>query len=146
MAQFAPFIILVATLLINPHSNCSGENVYCVTPTAMSCSSCPQNYSYSATLSEYAQQAELYFTSNTTMVFLSGGHILDTDITVTSVARLTMSSWGSAAQVVCSGSIGLSFTSKVDFKLYSLALTVHWHSMEQFTLLTMDTTKVKQTY
>ena len=90
MVQFAPFIILMATLLINTHSNCSAENVYCVTPTAMSCSSCPQNYSYCATLSEYAQQAELYFTSNTTMVFLSGDHILDIDITVTRVVRLTM--------------------------------------------------------
>ena len=114
MAQFTTFIILVATLLINTHSNCSAENVYCVTPTAMSCSSCPQNYSYCATLSEYAQQAKLYFTSNTTMVFLSGDHILHTDITVTSVVRLTMrkqSSSGSAARIVCNGSVGLSFTS-----------------------------------
>ena len=81
MAWSVPFTVLVAALLINTLSYCSAENVYCVTPTATSCSSCPHN-NHCATLSEYAQEAELYFTSNTTMVFLPGDHVLDTNITV----------------------------------------------------------------
>ena len=113
-------LVLVAALLINTLSYCSAENVYCVTPTATSCSSCPHNSTHCATLSEYAQKTELYFTSNTTMVFLPGDHVLDTNITVANVSRLTMrgeSSSGNRATVVCSGSVGLSFTSIVDFKI-----------------------------
>ena len=119
-----PAHVLVAALLITL-SYCSAENVYCVTPTDTSCSSCPHNNNC-ATLSEYAQEAELYFTSNTTMVFLPGDHVLDTNITVANVTRLTMcgeSSSGNIATVVCSVSVGFRFTSMVDFKIDSLAFT-----------------------
>ena len=75
-------------------------------------------------LSEYAREAELYFTSNTTMVFLPGDHVLDTNITVTNVAKLTMRAFvGNIATIVCSGSVGLKFTSMVGFKIHSLAFT-----------------------
>ena len=60
------------------------------------------------------------------MVFLPGDHTLDTNITATEVAGLTMhgeSSSGNRATVVCSGSVGLSFTSMVDLKIHSLAFT-----------------------
>ena len=60
------------------------------------------------------------------MVFLPGDHTLDMNITVANVARLTMrgeSSSGNMATVVCSGSVGLSFTSMVDFKIHSLGFT-----------------------
>ena len=120
-----PFIVLVAVLLINTLSSCSAEDVYCVTPTATSCSSCPQN-THCATLSEYTQEAELYFTSNTTMVFLPGDHVLDRNITVDNVARLTMhgeSSPGNIATVVRNGSVGFSFRNMVDFTIYPLAFT-----------------------
>ena len=103
MAQSTSFIALVAALLISTLSYCSAENVYCVTPTATSCSFCPHN-THCATLSEYAQEAELYFTSNTTMVFLPGDHLLDRTITIDNVTRLTMhlgdSSSGNMATVV----------------------------------------------
>ena len=125
MAQSTPFIVLVAALLIITLSCCSAENVYCVTPTVSSCSSCPHN-NHCATLPEYARKAELYFTSNTTMVFLPGDHVLDTNITVANVSRLTMrgeSYSNNRATVVCSGSVGLSFTGMVDLKLDSLAFT-----------------------
>ena len=124
--MMAQFIILVAALLINAVLHCSAENVYCVTPTATSCSFCPHNSTNCTTLSEYAREAELYFTSNTTMVFLPGDHDLDTNITVANVIRLTVrgeSSSDNMATVVCNGSVGLSFTSMVDFKLHSLAFT-----------------------
>ena len=126
MAQSTLFIVLVAALLINTLSYCSAENVYCVTPTATSCSSCPHNSTNCTTLSEYAQEAELYFTSNTTMVFLPGDHVLDRNITVANVARLTMRgelSSDNIATIVRNGSVGFSFTNMVDFNIYSLAFT-----------------------
>ena len=121
MAQSA--ILLVAALLLNTISYCSAENVYCVTPTVTSCSSCPHNSTHCATLSKYAQEAEIYFISKTTMVFLPGHHVLDTNITVANVTRLTLcgeTSSGYRATVVCSGSVGLSFTSMVNFKVHFL--------------------------
>ena len=126
MAQPASTVILVAALLINILSYCSTENVYCVTPTASSFSSCPPNSTHCATLSEYAQEAEMYFTSDTTMVFLPGNHVLDTNIKVANVTRLTMcgdSSSGNIATVVRNGSVGFSFTNMVDFNIHSLAFT-----------------------
>ena len=57
------------------------------------------------------------------MLFLPGDHALNTNITVTDIARLTMqgeSSSGNIAKVVCNGSVGLSFTNMVEFKIYSL--------------------------
>ena len=124
--MMAQLIILVAALFINAVLHCSAENVYCVTPTVTSCSSCPHNSTNCTTLSEYAQEAELYFTSNTTMVFLPGDHSLDANITVDNVAKLTLhgeSSSENIATVVCNGSVGLSFTSMVDFNVHSLAFT-----------------------
>ena len=125
MAQSTPFTVLMIALLIKILSYCSAENVYCVTPTATSCSSCPHN-THCATLSEYAQEAELYFTSNTTMVFLPGDHVLDTNITVANVAGLTMhgeSSSNNIATVVRNVSVGFSFTNMVDFNIHSLGFT-----------------------
>ena len=126
MSQSAPFTVLVAALLINTLSYCSAKNVYCVTPTATSCSSCPHTSTHCATLSEYAQEAEMYFTSNTTIVFLPGDHTLDVRITVANVTRLTMhgeSSSGSKPTVVRNGSVGFSFMNVADFSVYSLAFT-----------------------
>ena len=123
MAQSTPSIALVAALLISTLSYCSAENVYCVTPTATACSLCPHYPIHCATLSEYAQEAEMYFTSNTTMVFLPGDHVLDTNITVANVARLTMHGESSSATVVRNGSVGFSFTNMVNLSIYSLAFT-----------------------
>ena len=93
MAQLTPLIVLVAVLLINALYRCSAESVYCLTPTAISCSSCPHNSTHCTTLSEYAQEAKLYFTSNTTIVFLPGNHVLDTNITVAYKTSLIMHAW-----------------------------------------------------
>ena len=127
MVSGASFIVLMSALHIITVSYCSPENVYCVIPTATSCSSCPYN-THCAALSEYAQDAELYFASNIIMVFLSGDHVLDRNITVTDVARLTMcgeSSSNSIATIVRNGSVGFSFTNMVDFNIYSLAFATY---------------------
>ena len=58
------------------------------------------------------------------MVFLSGNHTLDRNITVAKIIRLTMhgeSSTNSVVTVICSRSVGFSFTSMVEFKIYTLA-------------------------
>ena len=60
------------------------------------------------------------------MVFLPGDHVLDRNIIVTNVARLTMrrvSSSGNIATVVRNGSVGFSLTNMVDLNIYSLAFT-----------------------
>ena len=60
------------------------------------------------------------------MLFLPGDHVLDKNITVVNVVRLTMcgeSSSGNRATIVCNGSVGLCFTSMVDLKIDSLAFT-----------------------
>ena len=93
MAQSTSFIAIVAPLLItalfiSTLSYCSAEKVYCVTPTVTSCSSCPHNLANCTTLSEYAQEAELYLTSSATMVFLPGGHVLNMNITVANVTSM----------------------------------------------------------
>ena len=125
MCSISLIAVLVAALLTNTLSYCSAENVYCVIPFATSCSSCPHN-NHCATLSEYAQAAELYFTSNTTLVFLPGDHVLDRYITVANITRLMMhgeSSSGTIATVVSKGQVGWHFTSMVDFKIHSLIFT-----------------------
>ena len=68
----------------------------------------------------------MYFTSDTTIVFLPGDHVLDVNTTVDNVARLTMrgeSSSDNIATVVRNGSVGFSFTNVVNFNIYSLAFT-----------------------
>ena len=123
--QWTLLTLLVATLLINTLS-CSTGNVYCVTPTPSSCSSCPHNSAHCTTLSEYAQEVKLYFTSNATMKFLPGDHTLNVNITVSDLTRLSMhgeSSPRRRATVICNVSVGLSFTSIVEFEMYSLAFT-----------------------
>ena len=121
------FTVIVGALLINTLSYCSASNVYCVTPTVASCSSCPDNSTNCTTLSDYAQEAERYFTFNTTIVLLPGDHVLDADITVANVARLTMRGESSStyytAIVVCSGQFGLLFTNMMKFKIQSLDFT-----------------------
>ena len=124
MAQSISTIILAATLITTVSS--SVENVYCVTPTPTTHKNCPHNSTQWATLTEYAQEAELYFTSNTTLVFLPGNHGLNTNITVANIARLTLfghSSSSIAATIVCNESVGLSFTNMVHFRINSLAFT-----------------------
>ena len=62
------------------------------------------------------------------MVFLSGDHVLDTNITVADVAKLTMrgeSSSNSVATIVRNGSVSFSFTNMVDSNIYSLAFTTY---------------------
>ena len=120
MCQSTLFTVLVGVLVIDALYYCSAENVYCVTPTATSCSSCPHKSNHCATLSEYAQEVQMYFTSNTTFVFLPGDHALDLNITVANFSRLTihgLSSSDNTATIVRNGSVGFRFTNMVDINI-----------------------------
>ena len=60
------------------------------------------------------------------MVFLSGDHVLATDITIANIARLTMcgkSSSDNPPTIVCNGPVGFSFASILDFRIHTLAFT-----------------------
>ena len=59
------------------------------------------------------------------MVFLSGDHVLGTNITVANVARVTMrgESSDNIAAIVCNGQVGLSFTSVIRIEIYSMVFT-----------------------
>ena len=60
------------------------------------------------------------------MVFLRGDHLLDMDITVANITRLTMSgesSSGSVPTVICNGSVGFLFVSLEYLKVSCLAFT-----------------------
>ena len=112
MSQSAVSTVLVAAVIIITLSYCSAENVYCVTPNVNSCSSCPRGSIHCATLSEYTREPESYFTPNTTIVFLPGDHVLETNVTVANVTGLTMhggSSSGNIATVVRNGSVVVLF-------------------------------------
>ena len=61
VVESTSFTAFIAALFISILPYCSAESVYCVTPTASSCSSCPHNSTHCATLSEYAQEAKFYF-------------------------------------------------------------------------------------
>ena len=121
MIQCKSFIAVV--IFINTLTYCSTENVCCITPSAASHSSCPHNSTHCATLSEYAQEAELYFISNTTMVFLPGDHVLDRNITVANVANLTIHGQSPIARVIRNGSVGFRFTNTTNLYIWSLAFT-----------------------
>ena len=70
------------------------------------------------------------------MVFLPGDHTLDMSITVANISSMTMRGESSSyiATVVCNGSVGLSFTSMVDFKIHSLTFTSCGRSFDKHTL------------
>ena len=121
MTQYTPFV-LVAALLINTLSHSSAENVYFVTPTATSCSSCPHN-THCATLSEYAQEAKSYFTSETIMVFLPGDHVLDTNITVSHFSQRFARLLGNNPVSVLATLILLSYTKILRTLITALYIT-----------------------
>ena len=66
------------------------------------------------------------------MVFLQGDHVLDTNITVANVTRLTMhgdSFSGNVATVLRNRPVGFSFTNMVEFNIFSLAFTSYNRSL-----------------
>ena len=87
------FLILYSLLSI-------ADSVLCVRPSPLV--PCPAEPCH--TLSEYAHNVSHYFTSSTTLIFLSGTHELDTNLTVsglTSLQLLGSTSEPTSCKVVC---------------------------------------------
>ena len=98
----------VATLLLFLAITCSGHVHYYIKPTPDT--PCPANPCF--TLSEYAQQPHHYLTSNTTLLFLPGDHILHVNFTVENASTFELLSTTSnhpKSRVVCKGLVGFTF-------------------------------------
>ena len=99
----------------------SAQRTYYVTPTPDT--PCPGEPCH--TLTEYAEQADQYFISDTAFMFLSGHHILETVITVQAVSNLTLCGNSSIptlqSKVVCSSQPGgFSFDYVTDLYISTL--------------------------
>ena len=100
--------LLLATAL--PFCMCAAQNTYYIKPTPSTpCHEDPCN-----TLSQYMSESEQYLTSNTTIVFLPGEHVLQHNVTVSNVGRLAFigsssSPPASASRIACTDAT-LTFT------------------------------------
>ena len=106
MATLLPLLVHFTT--------CSDHTTHYVKPTANT--PCPADPCL--TLSEYAQQTHHWLTSNTTLLFLPGDHVLSVNFTVENVsdfeiyAQQTSSAddhTASGSRIVCQGLVGFIF-------------------------------------
>jgi len=106
MAMLLPLLVSFTT--------CSDHTTHYIKPTANSL--CPADPCL--TLSEYAQQIQHYLTSNTTLLFLPGDHVLGVNFTVENVndveiyAQQTSTAdnhTASGSRIVCQGLVGFTF-------------------------------------
>ena len=114
MASAESLTMVMATLLplLVHFTTCSDHTTHYIKPTA--------NTLYPAdpclTLSEYAQQTHYYLTSNTTMLFLPGDHVLNVNFTVENVSDFEIYAQQTstadsyiATRIVCQGLVGFTF-------------------------------------
>jgi len=109
----SPRMIMATLLLLVRFATCSDHTTQYVKPTANT--PCPAHPCL--TLSEYAQQTHRYITSNTTLLFLPGDHVLSVNFTVKNVsnfeiyAQQTSTAYhtASGSRIVCQGLVGLAF-------------------------------------
>ena len=85
---------------------CSTEGIYYMRPT--NASTCPGQPCHN--LSYYSQISQLFFTSNATLYFLPGEHILG-QVIVTNVSNITLAGIMSAEHTIlqCPGEGGIGF-------------------------------------
>ena len=97
---------------------CSTEGIYYVRPADVS--TCPGQPCHN--LSYYSENSQLFFTSNTTLYFLPGEHILG-QVIVTDVSNITLTGIMSAEYTIlqCPGEGGILFTNSKE--IYMLHLT-----------------------
>ena len=102
-------------------------------------------------LSEYTSSSQCYFTSNTTVHFLPGVHLLGENITVRGVSNLSLvgssvnSSRGPSATIQCScANVGLAFVGCTNLRIRKIAIrycgrivpkkmlgTTHWYDYQE---------------
>ena len=133
MCHLAPeqpgtFILL---LLVTALTFCTTQNTYYVKPTPDT----PCDEDTCHTLSEYVSEAEHYFTSNTTMVFLSGEHALQENVTVSNIGKLAFIGKSSSfptdmSRIIC---IDATVTFKNVLMLDITALEFHSCTIQLYT-------------
>ena len=120
------FILLLLVTALPPST---AQNTYYVKPTPDT----PCHEDPCHTLSEYVSESEEYFTSNTTMVFLPGEHVLQQNTTVTNVGRLALlgsssSSPANVSRIICTDAkldftnIGILEITDLDFHSCTIEL------------------------
>ena len=127
MASAESLTMVMATLLplLVHFTTCSDHTTHYIKPTAnVPCPADP-----CLTLSEYAQQIHHYLTSNTTLLFLPGDHVLSVNFTVENVsnfeiyAKLTSTAdnhTASGSRIVCQGLVGFTFRHITHMKVHGL--------------------------
>ena len=76
--------VFIPLLLVTVLHFCAPQTTYYVKPTPDT----PCHYVFCHTLSEYVNETERYFTSNTKMIFLPGEHTLQWNLTISGTSRL----------------------------------------------------------
>ena len=86
LSQLALFTtILWVSINLDLFSTCSGQNTYYVSSTDSACPSTP-----CLNFSQYIQNSETYFTSNTTFIFSPGDHIIQKEVVIANINTLEM--------------------------------------------------------
>ena len=94
------------------------DSMYYVTPTHDT----PCLEEPCLTLTEYVQQVDQYFTSNTTLVFLPGNHTLENGLLIANISSLTLlGSSQSASNIICARPASFLFQEISEVYIGSLA-------------------------
>ena len=99
---------------------CSGHTIHYIKPTPST--PCPADPCF--TLSEYAQQCLHNLTSNTTLLLLTGDHVLSVNFTVENISgfEILSSEDNDATRIVCEGLVGFSFRNILHMEMYGLTI------------------------
>jgi len=118
-------VMAILLSLLLHFTTCSEHTTHYIKPTSNSpCSAHP-----CLTLSEYAQQTHHYLTSNTTLFFLPGDHVLSVNFTVENVSNFEIYSkltstadnyTASGNRIVCQGLVGFTFRHITHMKVHGL--------------------------
>ena len=114
-----PVLLGIISLIFN---QCSAENVYYVTPSPGTLY--PGEPCF--TLSEYAKNASNYFNSNASLLFLSGDHFLDRNITFSNHTGLSLVGNSTflpniISSIICNAPVSISFENVVQAEVYALS-------------------------
>ena len=109
---------IILLLLVTALPFCTTQNTYYVKPTPDT----PCHEDPCHTLSEYVSESGQYFTSNTTIIFLPGEHVLQQNVAVTNVGRLAFIGYCPAdvSRIICSDTT-LTFTNICLLEIAGLA-------------------------
>ena len=112
------FAVCLGSLLL---STASAEKVFYVKPTIPT-TECPSGDSPCHSLQYYANHSS--FTNNSRFFFLEGEHHLDSAVTISNVANLSLVGASSGAEILCMGSLpsGFHFEEFIGVKIENVVI------------------------